>query len=102
MQEQKIKELVKDLCTKKITYRDYEGKNSTTNLIWRENETIVEQIIRQYALDSRDDEFVELKSKIGLLEAKVFMYEQIISKSNFAPMVEIKKDDASHDTPKAE
>ena len=29
----------------------------------------------------------ELKAENGLLEAKSYMYEQIISKSNFAPMV---------------
>lgn len=35
-------------------------------------------------MDNRDE-------RIGVLEAKVFMYEQIISKSNFSPMLEDEK-----------
>lgn len=80
MNGQQIEKLVKELCKKEITYRDYEGKNSSTNLVWRGNETIVEQIVRQHLLDNRDE-------KLGVLEAKVFVYEEMIAKSTFAPMI---------------
>lgn len=80
MNGQQIEKLVKELCKKEITYKDYEGKNSSTNLVWRGNDTIVEQIVRQHLLDNRDE-------KLGVLEAKVFVYEEIIAKSTFAPML---------------
>jgi hypothetical protein len=45
---------------------------------------VIEQAIRAFLLENRDE-------KIGILEAKVFMYEEIISKSNFAPMIKTVK-----------
>lgn len=83
MTETQIKSLVDELCKKEVSYKSYDGSTSKTNLIWRGNETILEQIIRKHLLDNRDE-------KQGVLEAKVFMYEQIISKSTFAPMLEQK------------
>ena len=80
MNAQQIENLVKELCKKEITYKSYDGTTSKTNLIWRDNDTIVEQIIRQHLLDNRDE-------KLGVLEAKVFVYEEMIAKSTFAPML---------------
>ena len=80
MNGEQIEKLVKELCKKEITYKDYEGKNSSTNLVWRGNDIIVEQIVRQHLLDNRDE-------KLGVLEAKVFVYEEMINKSTFAPML---------------
>lgn len=85
MNSEKIEKLVKELCEKKITYKDYEGKSSSINLIRRDNNTIVEQIIRQHILDNQDE-------KLGILEAKVFIYEEMISKSTFAPMLVVKEE----------
>ena len=80
MNGQQIEKLVKELCKKEIIYKDYEGKSSSTNLVWRGNDTIVEQIVRQHLLDNRDE-------KLGVMEAKVFFYEEMIAKSTFAPML---------------
>ena len=82
MKAENIKNLVQELLNKKVDYVDYEGKHSKMNLIWdKENsKQILEQIITQHILYNRD-------SRIAELESKVFMYEEIIKKSNFAPMV---------------
>ena len=45
------------------------------------NETILEQIIRQHILDNRDE-------KLGTMEAKITFYEEMISKSTFAPLLQ--------------
>jgi len=80
MNGQQIEKLVKELVKKEVDYRSYDGKMSKTSLIERGSETILEQIIRQHILDNRDE-------KIGALEAKVFVYEEMINKSTFAPML---------------
>jgi len=58
--------------------------NHKSDVINKEGKSNIELIIRSFLLDNRDE-------KLGILEAKVFMYEQIISKSNFAPMIEQKE-----------
>ncbi len=80
MEAYKIEKLVKELCSKKVKYKSYDGSMSETTLIERNNETVLEQIIRQHILDNRDE-------KLGILEAKVFVYEEMIAKSTFAPMI---------------
>lgn len=80
MNGQQIEKLVNELCKKEITYKSYDGSNSKINLVWTGSNTIVEQIIRQHLLDNRDE-------KLGTLEAKVFMYQEIIAKSTFALML---------------
>lgn len=60
---------------------EYESDHRYTfDVISERNRKEVEIVVRQWALDFRDD-------RIATLEAKVFAYEQIISKSNFAPMI---------------
>lgn len=85
MNGQQIEKLVKELCNKKVKYKSYDNSMSETTLIERNNETILEQIIRQHLLDNRDE-------KLGMLEAKVFMYEEMIAKSTFAPMLITKEE----------
>lgn len=80
MDSNQIEKLVKELCNKKVKYKSYDGSMSETTLIERNNETVLEQIIRQHLLDNRDE-------KLGVLEAKVFVYEEMIAKSTFAPML---------------
>lgn len=63
----------------------YDGTMADAYLIEKQGRLVFEQILRSYLLDNRDE-------KIGILEGKVFMYEQIISKSNFAPMIEQKEE----------
>ena len=77
----KINVLIKELLDKKITVKGYQGDSYNTELIQREGKLILEQIIRQYLLDNRDTE-------IGILTAKVFVYKEMIKKSNFAPMLQ--------------
>ena len=61
----------------------YELKHSKTGIGWTikgdEENNEVERIVRKH-LEGR------LNPKIAELQAKIFVYEQIISKSNFAPM----------------
>lgn len=82
MKEEKLKLMLADLF--KATYR---SSGYDMDIIRSDYRTIIESIIRNHLIEIKENDFVELNSKIGSLEAKVFMYEQIISKSNFAPMI---------------
>ena len=79
MKEEKIKDLLSSLFALRYNWKG-ESSNYTSDVINKDGRSNVESIIRSFLLDNRDE-------KIGTLEAKVFMYEQIISKSNFAPMI---------------
>lgn len=86
MDNEKISQLMCEL--KSLTYNWRSGSDSyNSKVINKEGIDRVEQVIRQFLLDNRDDESVKVKAEIASLEAKVFMYEQIIAKSNFAPMI---------------
>lgn len=82
MREEKLKSMLDDLF--KATYKS-SGYNM--HIIRSDYRTIIETIIRYHLIEIKENDFIELNSKIGSLGAKVFMYEQIISKSNFAPMI---------------
>lgn len=88
MKAEQIERLVKELVKKQVDYKSYDGEIYKVNLIQKGNESLLEQIIREHLLDNRDEDTVILQSKIGLLEAKVKFYEEIISKSTFAPLIE--------------
>lgn len=89
MAENKLTSLLDELFSKKITRKSSSIGDYSIDVIDKEGRVIVEQIIRQFLLDNRDE-------NKGILEAKVFAYEQMISNSNFAPI--IKKDEAEHST----
>lgn len=78
MNEERIRDLLDRLFG--LTYRSEYG-NYNLPVISSNHRTEIAQIVRQWALDTHD-------SKVGTLEAKVFAYEQIISNSNFAPMIQ--------------
>lgn len=78
MNEESIRQLLNRLFD--LKYRSEYGSGYNLPVISKEHQTMVESVIRKWALDSHD-------SKVGTLEAKVFVYEQIISNSNFAPMI---------------
>jgi len=80
MNEQKIQELLTALFNLKYDWKT-ESSHYKSEVINKEGKLNVETIIRGFLLDNRDE-------KQGILEGKVFMYEQIIAKSNFAPMLE--------------
>lgn len=74
-----LEELLEQL--KGLTYKDeLFGKTEYFNVITKSEFDKVEILIRQFALDNHDEQ-------LGLLEAKVYAYEQIIANSNFAPMI---------------
>ncbi|WP_146105168.1 hypothetical protein [Nonlabens arenilitoris] len=80
MNEQKIQELLDSLYKLKYDWNSG-GTTYKSEVIRQEGRQNVENIIRAFLFDNRDE-------KQGVLEAKVFMYEQIISKSSFAPMLD--------------
>lgn len=92
MDNEKISQLMHEL--KNLTYNwRSSGDSYNSKVINKEGVDRVEQVIRQFLLDNRDNENIEFKGKIASLEAKVFMYEQIISKSNFSTMLHEEKKD---------
>jgi len=80
MNEEKIQELLNSLFKLKHTIKTSDAYSFQSNVIHDDGKSSVESLIRSFLLDNRDNE-------IGILKAKVFMYEEIIQKSNFAPMV---------------
>ena len=79
MSEEKIQELLKSLFLLKYNWKS-DRDNYTSDVINKEGKSNVENIIRSFLLDNRDE-------KLGVLEAKVFVYEEMIAKSTFAPML---------------
>lgn len=84
MNEQEFKKLIEELLLSK------------TGIGWtipgEENRKDVESFIRKHFFES------ESEKRIARLEAKIFAYEQIISKSNFAPMVGIPERTTTNET----
>ena len=80
-----LDELLEQLKKLEYTWTGF-GEKNTSKVIAREGYDRVEQLIRQFALDNHDEE-------LGVLQAKVYAYEQIIANSNFAPML-IKPEEA--------
>lgn len=83
MNEQKISEFLRELFRKQYSRKGYDNSHYQTEIISKDAQLIFEPMLRNFLLDNRDAE-------LGVLQAKVFMYEQIIAKSNFAPMLEAK------------
>ena len=79
MNEQKIQQLLDALFQLKYNWKSGHS-NYTNDVVNKEGRQNVENIIRSFLLDNRDEQ-------LGILQAKVFMYEEIIAKSNFAPMI---------------
>jgi len=80
MNEDKIQEFLTRIKNYKYKSKDYNGGYSDSHIIYSEAFSVFEPMLRNFLLDNRDE-------KMAILEAKVFMYEEIISKSNFAPMI---------------
>lgn len=83
MDESKLQELLKTLFSLKYNWKG-DSSNYTSDVVNKEGRLAVEQVIRQNLLDNRDE-------KLGVLEAKVFVYEEMINKSTFAPMLVTKE-----------
>ena len=81
MEENKLQKLLDELFSKKYTGTySHSGGTYESFVIAEEGRSIVESIIRTNILENREE-------KLGVLEAKIFVYEQIISKSNFSQMI---------------
>ncbi|EGC8431305.1 hypothetical protein H9185_001184 [Listeria monocytogenes] len=80
MNESTIRELLSRLFAMSYTGKNEYIGNYQYPVISKEHRTDVENVIRQWALEFHDN-------RTGTLEAKVFVYEQIIKNSNFAPML---------------
>jgi len=89
MKENKLTDLLNELFSKRISKASSNIGNYDTDAIDKEARVIIEQIIRKHLLDDHDE-------KLGILESKIFVYEEIISKSNFAPMIK-KETDSTHE-----
>lgn len=61
--------------TKKWSYKD-KDETYEADVIDKDNFALVENLIREYANDNHDE-------TLGVLQAKVYAYEQIIANSNF-------------------
>lgn len=74
-----LEELLEQL--KKLKYKsEILGEIEEFDVIKKSEFYMVENLIRQFVLDNHDEQ-------LGLLQAKVYAYEQIIANSNFAPMI---------------
>ena len=81
MEEEKIQQFLINVRKEKIRKKSYSGGDYYDyDVIDKDGFAIFETMLRSFLLENRDE-------KTGILEAKVFMYEQIISKSNFSPML---------------
>lgn len=80
MNNEQIETLINELCNETVKCKSYDGSTYDTTLIERNSKTILKNIIMQHVLTNRDEE-------LAMLKAKVFVYEEVISKSNFAPML---------------
>jgi hypothetical protein len=83
MKEEKIQELLKSLYNLKYDWES-SGSRYKSDVVREEGRNNVEEIIRKFLNDNHDE-------RLGVLEAKVFVYENIISNSNFAPMLKDKE-----------
>lgn len=84
MTEEKIQELLNSLRELRYTCNVL-GKTEHFYIISSENFAIVENVVRQFMLDNHD-------SEKGELQGKVYAYEKIIANSNFAPMLNLEKE----------
>lgn len=83
MKEDKIQELLQSIFKLKYNWKG-SADNYTSDVVHKDGRLNIEEIIRKFLNENHDE-------KLGVLEAKVFVYENIISNSNFAPMIENKK-----------
>ena len=80
MNEATIRELLSRLFAMRYTSKSAAIGDYKLPVISENNRSEVENVIRQWALEFHDN-------RTGTLEAKCFVYEQIIRNSNFAPMI---------------
>ena len=75
-----VDELLQELKALQIRKKSFDGSYYNREVIDSDGFNIVEDIIRDFLLDHHDGE-------IGEMQGKIFAYEEIIKKSNFAPFL---------------
>lgn len=76
-----VDDLLKELKSLEIIKRCLDGSTYKSEVVSPDGFYLVEKLIRGFFLDQQDN-------KIGEMQGKIFAYEEIIKKSNFAPFVE--------------
>lgn len=76
-----VDELLQELKVLKTKKRYSDGSSYIIDAIDSDSFDLVENLIREFLLDHHD-------SEIGEMQGKIFAYEEIIKKSNFAPFVD--------------
>lgn len=75
-----VDDLLKELKSLEIIKRCLDGSTYKSEVVSPDGFYLVEKLIRGFFLDQQDN-------KIGEMQGKIFAYEEIIKKSNFAPFV---------------
>lgn len=76
-----VDDLLQELKSLEINKRCFDGSTYKCEVVSPSGFDLVENLIRGFFLEQYD-------SKIGEMQGKIFAYEEIIKKSNFAPFVE--------------
>lgn len=76
-----VDDLLQELKVLRTKKRYSDGSSYMIDAIDSDSFGLVENLIREFLLDHHDNE-------IGEMQGKIFAYEQIIKKSNFAPFVD--------------
>lgn len=76
-----VDDLLQELKSLEINKRGFDGSTYKCEVVSPSGFDLVENLIRGFFLEQYD-------SKIGEMQGKIFAYEEIIKKSNFAPFVE--------------
>ena len=75
-----VDDLLQELKVLRTKKRYSDGSSYVIDAIDSDNFGLVENLIREFLLDHHD-------SEIGEMQGKIFAYEEIIKKSNFAPFL---------------
>lgn len=76
-----VDELLQELKDLRVRKKSFDGSYYNIEVIDSDGFNMVENIIREFLLDHHDGE-------IGEMQGKIFAYEEIIKKSNFAPFID--------------
>ena len=77
---------LEELC-RRLFNATYRGNNTDYHVISSYHHSIIEEIVKTWGAEQVTKS--ESAKKIGELEAKVYVYEQIIANSNFKPLLDI-------------
>lgn len=92
-------ELIEHICDAEYEYKGYDGKKAKSSIISRfdsdadAKKAVIEKVVYEWA-NRQITEFAKDK-RIAELEAKCYVYENFLQKSNFAPMIIVDKESDS-------